>query len=97
MTELTIRSDQADAVRSELRSALDSQRRMIKDSIKRTRHNLAAFEKKYGYTTSELLRREADGVVGDGNLELIEWIGESRVLERLQSELDLLDDIQICS
>jgi hypothetical protein len=24
------------------------------------------------------------------------WIGEARMLDRLQSELDLLNDIQIC-
>ena len=70
---------------------------MIEDSIRRTRNNLDDFEKKYGFATAELLRREAEGGVDDGNLELVEWIGESRVLERLQSELDLLDGIRICS
>ena len=97
MTELTIRSDKPDEVRSELLSALDGQRRMIENGIRRTRNNLAGFEKKYGFSTSALLRKEAGGAVDDTNLELIEWIGESRLLERLQSELDLLAGIQICS
>tara|TARA_B100000315_G_scaffold210405_1_gene206625 strand:- start:132 stop:425 length:294 start_codon:yes stop_codon:yes gene_type:complete len=97
MTELTIKSDQAEAVKSELESALETQRRMIRDSIKRTKRNLEAFEKKYGFSTSELLQKETHGSLDDSNLELIEWIGETRILERLQSELELLDDIRICS
>lgn len=97
MTELTIKSDQAEAVKSELQSALDGQRRMIQDSIKRTETNLMAFEEKYGFNTSELLRRESDGSLNDDNLELIEWVGEVKVLERLRSELELLKEIRICS
>lgn len=97
MTELTIKSDQPEAVKSELQSALDSQRRMVKDSIKRTHSNLTVFEQRYGFSTSDLLHKESDGTLKDDNLEWIEWIGETRMLDRLQSELDLLDDIQICS
>jgi predicted DNA-binding protein YlxM (UPF0122 family) len=97
MTELTIKSDRAEAVKFELQAALDGQRRMIQDSIKRTRLNLTAFEEKYGFSTSELLKREADGSLDDDNLELIEWVGETKVLERLQSELELLQEIHICS
>jgi len=97
MTELTIKSDQPEAVKSEWQSALGSQRRMLEDSIKRTRLNVSELEKKYGFSTSELLDKESDGTLDDDNLELIEWIGESRILDRLQSELDLLNDIKICS
>ena len=97
MTELTIKSDQAEAVKSELLSALESQQRMIRDSIQRTKLNLETFEKKYGFSTSELIKKETQGSLDDSNLEMIEWIGETRILERLQSELELLDDIQICS
>lgn len=96
MTELMIKSHQAEAVKSELQSALDGQRRMIQESIKRTTLNLSGFETKHGFSTAELLRREGQGSFDDANLELIEWIGEARLLERLQSELELLEDIQIC-
>jgi hypothetical protein len=97
MTELTIRSDQTEAVKSEIQSALDGQRRMIQDSVRRTELNLAAFEGKHGFSTSELLGREADGSLDDGYLELIEWIGETKVLERLRAELELIKEIRICS
>ena len=97
VTELTIRSDRADAAKSELEAALEGQRRVVQESIKRTRTNLTAFEYKYGFTTHVLLAKEADGSLDDGNLELIEWIGEARMLGRLQCELELLDEIRVCS
>jgi len=95
MTEITIKSTRAEAVESELQAALDGQRCMVQDSIKRTRKNLGAFEEKYGFSTSQLLSSEADGSLDDDNLEVIEWIGETKILERLQPELELLREIRI--
>lgn len=96
MTELIVKSQQAEAVKAEVQSALDNQRRLIRDSIKRTRRNIAAFEEKYGFTTSALLGSERDGSLNDDNLEFIEWLGEARTLEYLEAELKLLEDITIC-
>ena len=56
-----------------------------------------AFEKKYGFSTPDLLGREAQGSLDDDNLEFIEWIGESKALERLLSEMEILKEIRICS
>lgn len=97
MTEITIKSDQVHAVKSELQAALEGQRRIIQDSIKRTRDILAAFEEQFGMGTADLLKQEADGALDDNNLEIIEWLGETRMLQRLQSELKLLEDIHVCS
>ncbi len=97
MTELTIKSDHPEAVKSGLQAAIDGQRRMIQESIKRTQSNLKAFEETFGFSTDKLLRSEADGSLDDSDLESIEWIGETKVLERLRSELELLKDIRICS
>ena len=96
MTEVTVKSNRPEAVKSELEAALDGQRCMIQGSLERTKLNLMTFEEKYGFTTPELLSKEVDGSLDDDDLELIEWIGETRILERLQSELELLEEIQIC-
>lgn len=96
MTELIIKSSQPEAVKAEVQSALENQRRLICHSINRTRRNLTAFEEKYGLTTSALLESERNGSLNDDNLEFIEWIGESRTLEYLEAELKLLEDIRIC-
>lgn len=97
MTELTIKSDQTSAVKSELQAALEGQRRILQDSIKRTKSSLTALEEQYGISTADLLEQEADGTIDDNDLNLIEWLGETKMLQRLQSELELLEDIRICS
>jgi len=97
VTELTIKSDQLEAVKSEIQTALESQRKMVQNSLKRTLSNLETFEQKFGFTTSILFQKEAQGQLNDDNLEFIEWLGEAHILKRLQTELDLLDGIQICS
>jgi hypothetical protein len=97
MTELVIKSDHPEAVRTELQAALDGQRRIFQEIIKRTQEHLAAFEEKYGLTTPDLLKRASHPSFDDSNLEHIEWIGEARLLERLRAELALLDDIKICT
>lgn len=96
MTELIIKSSQPEAAKAEIQAALESQRRVICHSIKRTHKNIAAFEEKYGFPTSALLESERNGSLNDDNLELIEWIGETRLLERLEDELKILDEIQVC-
>ena len=96
MTELTIKSDRPDAVRSELRLAINNQARSLRDSIRRTQTNLDAFEQKYGLTTEKLLKNEEQGTLKDDNLELIEWLGEHRIMQRLREELEVLEEIHIC-
>ena len=96
MTEIIIRSEQAEAVKFEVQSALDSQRKTIEDSIKRTRRNLQGFENKYSFSTSDLLHKESQGTLDDTTLDFIEWLGEARTLEHLEAELKLLTDIRIC-
>ena len=96
MTELIIKSSQPEAAKAEIQAALESQRRVICHSIKRTQKNIATFEEKYGFSTAELFRREAQGTIDDNNLEFIEWLGETKLLGRLEDELKLLDEIQVC-
>ena len=80
MTELVVKSARADAVRAEVEAAIESQRRLLRDGLRRTRRHLDRYEGKYGFSTQDLLAREQDPSFDDSNLELIEWIGETRTL-----------------
>jgi predicted DNA-binding protein YlxM (UPF0122 family) len=96
MAELAIKADNFDAVKSEIISAFNTQKRIIKTSIQRTLSNIHGFEKKYDFTTDELLKQERNGTLNDDNLEFIEWIGETKMLKWLEEELELLEQINIC-
>ena len=96
MTDLIVKSEQGDEVKSAIQSALDSQQSALQDSVKRTQKRLTSFEEKYGFDTGELFQRENQGTLNDDNLDFIEWLGEARTLEHLETELKLLEDIRIC-
>jgi len=96
MAELAIKADNVDVVKSEIISAFNTQKRIIKTSIQRTLSNIRGFENKYDFTTDELLKQERNGTLNDDNLEFIEWIGETKMLKWLEEELELLEQINIC-
>ena len=87
--QLQIQSDDISAARATLVSALNTQKRMLSQSVEKTQNNIYTFEKKYGLSTKELLQQESSGTIHDDNLELIEWRGEIRMWQRLESELEL--------
>lgn len=94
MTEITLRSSHEYALRDLVAGALGNEARLLQAGIQRTEERLRSFEQKYGYATSEFLQKYADDEL-DESLDLIDWLGEARLLERLRQKLVVLQDIQI--
>ena len=97
MTQLIIKSENRLSAESLIRSAIKAQLGIIATGIKITRERMQHFENKYEFSTQELLKKESNGTIDDGNLEIIAWLGEYRMLERLGSEYNELEGIEICS
>lgn len=94
---LSIESNDIEAAKSAILSALNAQKRALSASIFRTKNNIQSFEQKYNMSTEELLSKESNSTLDDSNLELIEWLGEVRLLKRLEVELETIKSIKICS
>jgi hypothetical protein len=97
MTQLIVKSDHISSITPLIRAAIKTQLSLVATGIKRTRERLTAFEQKYGFSTEELLKQEHEGTLNDDELDIIEWLGEWRMLERLQDEHHELAEIEICS
>lgn len=97
MAYLSIESDDIEAAKSAIQSALSAQKRALSASISRTKNQIRSFEQKYNMSTEELLSRESNSTLDDSNLEFIEWLGEIRLLKRLEAELGTIESIKICS
>lgn len=97
MTQLIVKSDHATPIIPLLRAAIKTELQVINTGIRRTQARLQQFEQHYGFSTTELLNREQAGTLNDDELETIEWLGESRMLLRLQDERRALTEIEICS
>ncbi|MBK8048099.1 MAG: hypothetical protein IPK16_13825 [Anaerolineales bacterium] len=75
-------------------NALDAYKAKLRASIQRTRRNLGKFEQRYGVTTTTFLEDMAAEDLSGGDLEYIEWAGEAKLLEGLESELNELEDVR---
>ena len=97
MTQLMVKSGKIATVRPLIQAAFRTELGVIATGIRRTQAHLRHFEQRYGFSTEQLLANEAANAVDDHSLDIIEWLGESRMLVRLQAEYRELAEIEICS
>jgi hypothetical protein len=93
MSELTLTSPRQRHLRPLIEAAIQNELRLLEAGIRRTRERLRAFEKEYGLTTDEFLHRYENDELAE-TLDFAEWIGESRLLERLQDKIATLQEIR---
>ena len=73
--------------------ALDAYKARLRASIHRTRRNLKKFQQRYSVSTPVFLRDMVAEDLAGGDLEYVEWAGEAKLLEGLETELRELEDV----
>jgi hypothetical protein len=96
MNELKLISKHRDSVKSVIESALSEALRSTEEGIQRTMQRLQAFEAQYQLSTAEFIQRYSNDEFSE-TLELDEWIGESRMLARLQNKAEQLRSIEFAN
>jgi hypothetical protein len=71
--------------------ALDLYKARLRNSVERTRRNLAEFEMRYQVTTAHFLKNMTAEDLAGGDLEYVEWTGEAKLLAGLEDELGELE------
>ncbi len=71
--------------------ALDIYKLRLRASIERTQRRLSGFERRYGATTVQFLDSMTAEDLEGGDLEYVDWAGEAKMLEGLESELTELE------
>ena len=93
MTDVRLVSKGGRELKPLVEAALANELRLVEAGMKQSKHAIRAFEKKYKMTTKEfLLRYENDEI--EEAIDLAEWIGEIRLIERLEEKAETLRDIQ---
>lgn len=92
MTELKLISQHPN-LRFLIETAIAESLSSVEAGIQRTQARLQAFEAQYQLSTEEFLRRYENDQFQE-TLELDEWIGESRMLERLQEKATRLREVE---
>ena len=95
MAELVIRTGKPESIMPVLDSAIRNQLKLLKTSINRTKARISSFEQKYRISTEQFIQKIRDGM-DDDNLEFVEWVGETKILKRLEEEYNELEGMRIC-
>ncbi len=96
MAELTLISPSPASLKPLVEAALANELRLLQAGLQRGHDRLHEFEAKYQLSTAEFLRRFENDEFEE-TLELAEWVGESRLLQKLNEKIDLLQGIQFAN
>ncbi|NJN82980.1 MAG: hypothetical protein HC802_12340 [Caldilineaceae bacterium] len=94
MSQLTLVSPDERPIKPLVESALLERAKRLEAAIRQTEIRLTAFEKRYGLNTGEFLTRFAQNQYQHSD-DYDDWIGESRMLDRLREKLNRLESITI--
>jgi non-ribosomal peptide synthetase component F len=96
MVELTLVSKHERPLRPLVEAALANEIRLLEAGMRQTRQRLAELEAHHGMSTDDFIRRFEDDEL-DETLDLIEWMGEYRLLQRLQDKANTLREIEFAN
>lgn len=94
LQQVTVHTRDAKRLKPLLKSAIKSQLDELEHGIQLTRTRLEAFEKQYGMSTAEFLRRFYPGDLEE-TLDFLDWQGETRMLALLEDKRDAFKGAQV--
>lgn len=94
LQQITIETSDASQLKPLIREAIQAQLEDIERGIRKTRARLKAFERRYGMSTEEFLRRFHPGDLEE-TLDFIEWHGETKMLALLEEKRAALKDARL--
>lgn len=93
MAELVLRSSRTQILKPLVQAALHNERRLLEAGIERSHERLRKWETRFGFSTPEFVRRFENDELEE-TLEFAEWIGEHRLLERLEEKVLALREVE---
>ena len=96
MNALKLVSDSPYYLKPLIESALTNELRLMEVGIRQAESRLQVFEEKYSIKTLDFISAYEDDTFEE-NMDFIEWIGEFRLLERLQQKAETLKGIHFAN
>ncbi|MDL1911640.1 hypothetical protein FBQ81_13280 [Chloroflexi bacterium CFX6] len=94
LQQVTIQTSDAKRLKPLIKSAIQIQLDDIEHGIQLTRDRLEAFEKQYGMSTKEFLRRFKPGDLEE-TLDFLDWQGETKMLALLEEKKAAYKEAQV--
>lgn len=96
MAALTLISEGTYQVQPLIEAALEHESGLLQVGIRQTEARLSAFEGKYQRSTVDMIAAYEDDQIEE-TLDMMEWIGEYRLLQRLREKLEALRSIHFAN
>ena len=96
MARIIIEPQNANNVKSLVKSAVENELKIIGLGIAKTKKKLEELEKKFGMDSENFYKKFNKGKMGD-DLEYIRWAGEYETLQKLQRDHSDLAETELCS
>ncbi len=94
LQQVTIRTQDANALKPLVRAALERQEKLLEFSIRRTGEALEVFEQRYAMSTEEFERKFKTGEIAE-TLDFIDWWMEVEALHHLENQLQSMREAQL--
>jgi hypothetical protein len=91
---VTITPNSGRPLRPLIEVAIQHEIDLLSAGIRRTEQRIRSFEQEHDMASDEFLRRYQNDELAE-NLDLIDWIGELRMLERLREKESMLRDVHL--
>jgi hypothetical protein len=93
MSDIRLITEGERELRPLVEAALGNELRLIEAGIRQAERRLKEFEEKYETTTKEFIS-DYERDEREESMEFAEWIGESRLIKRLQEKADTIREIR---
>lgn len=94
LQEITIRTENAEALKPLVRAAMEREVKLLEYSVKRTWDALRVFEQRFNMPTEEFERKFNAREIKE-SLETIDWWMETEALHFLESQLQSMREAQL--
>lgn len=91
---VTITSQSARPLKPLIEAAIEHEIDLLQLGIRRAEHRIRAFEQQHGMASAEFLHRHQQDDLGE-TLDMIDWIGELQLLERLREKVTMLRELHL--
>ncbi|MCC7212860.1 MAG: hypothetical protein IT451_13600 [Candidatus Brocadia sp.] len=95
MKIITLKSDSPETVVPLLKSAVEREKKIIMDTIRKTKDKINSLSKTLGVDAGKLMKGDVEHTETN-DMQLIELEGEIEILKHLETELKALETVEIC-
>ena len=94
MTQVTLTSPDSIPLRPFTQNALEREVGLVEVALEQAQNRVQRYEERFGLPSEQFMERYRNNEI-DETLETIEWVGEYRMLRRLQEKLQAVREIEI--